>query len=78
MSGTRAGGQKARQTNMKRHGKDFYARIGSLGGRATGIKGFAAMSPEKRREAGRKGGRNSTRLGVPNGEGKRRRKYESN
>ena len=32
MPGTKAGGQKARQTNYERHGADFYKRIGSKGG----------------------------------------------
>lgn len=65
------GGLLAAQTNMERYGKDFYSRIGSKGGKAIGIKGFAAMPPEKRREAGRKGGSKSTRLGIHNGEGKK-------
>ncbi len=32
MSGTKAGGRKAAETNRKRHGADFYARIGAVGG----------------------------------------------
>lgn len=32
MSGTIEGGRKARATNIKRHGEDFYARIGKMGG----------------------------------------------
>ena len=33
MAGTKAGGLKARETNMAKHGADFYARIGAKGGR---------------------------------------------
>lgn len=65
MSGTREGGRKAAETNLKRHGKNFYAEIGRKGGSkgtADGtIKGFAAMTPEKRRAAGAKGGKISRR-----------------
>ena len=32
MSGTKAGGLKASETNRKRHGEDFYSRIGRKGG----------------------------------------------
>lgn len=60
MSGTKAGGQKARNTNYKRHGKDFYKRIGQIGGRNGHTGGFAA-NPALAREAGRKGGRISRR-----------------
>lgn len=43
MAGTRAGGLKAAATNRRRHGADFYARIGSRGGSAPTAhpKGFA-------------------------------------
>lgn len=62
MSGTIAGGRKARDTNYKLHGKDFYKRIGSIGGQAptTKLKGFAA-NPELARKAGQKGGKISRR-----------------
>ena len=60
MSGTKAGGQKARNTNYKRHGKDFYKLIGQIGGRNGHTGGFAA-NPALAREAGRKGGRISRR-----------------
>lgn len=60
MSGTLAGGRKARDTNYKLHGKDFYKRIGAIGGRNGHTGGFAA-NPELARMAGRKGGRISRR-----------------
>lgn len=56
MSGTKAGGLKARETNRTKYGEDFYSRIGTEGGSKKVQKGFARMAPEKRREAGRKGG----------------------
>lgn len=70
MSGTKAGGLKAAKTNKLKHGKDFYARIGRMGGRNGHTGGFASMPTWKVQEAGRKGGRKSTRAGIKNGEGK--------
>ncbi|MCL1929662.1 hypothetical protein FWF93_00830 [Candidatus Saccharibacteria bacterium] len=60
MSGTSAGAAKATATNLARHGKDFYARIGRMGGRNGHTGGFAA-NRELAREAGRRGGRISRR-----------------
>lgn len=62
MSGTLAGGRKARDTNYKLHGKDFYKRIGAIGGKVptSKPKGFAA-NPALARLAGCKGGRISRR-----------------
>jgi len=60
MAGTKQGAAKAAQTNKKRHGADFYARIGAKGGRNSNTGGFAA-NPELARKAGAKGGRISRR-----------------
>jgi uncharacterized protein len=60
MAGTKAGGQKAAQTNKAKHGSDFYAKIGAKGGRLGKTGGFAA-NPELARIAGAKGGRISRR-----------------
>ncbi len=57
---TKEGGQKVRKTIEEKYGRDFWKRIGSKGGRATGMKGFA-LNPELAREAGRKGGKISKR-----------------
>lgn len=73
MSGTKIGGLKARDANIKRHGKDFYKRIGAIGGRNGHTGGFAA-NPELARLAGAKGGKKSRRTGVKNGEGKKANK----
>lgn len=58
MAGTAIGGAKARGTNKEPYGTDFYKRQGAKGGSTptTKPKGFAAMSPEKRKAAGQKGG----------------------
>ena len=69
MAGNKIGGQKARDTNLKRHGKDFYARIGAIGGRNGHTGGFAS-NPELARIAGAKGGKKSRRTGIKNGEGR--------
>jgi len=60
MAGTKAGGLKARETNMAKHGSDFYARIGAKGGKNGHTGGFAA-NPELAKRAGAKGGRISRR-----------------
>lgn len=73
MAGTKAGGQKARKTNYERHGKDFYKKIGAIGGRNGHTGGFAA-NPELAKIAGKKGGSKSRRTGVKNGESKNAKK----
>lgn len=55
MSGTVNGGRRAAETNKARHGADFYARIGAVGGQKGHTGGFAA-NRELARAAGRKGG----------------------
>ena len=55
MAGTVAGGKKAAKTNKMLYGNDFYARAGSIGGKAKIPKGFA-INRELAREAGRRGG----------------------
>lgn len=55
MAGNKEGGKKAAATNKARHGSNFYAEIGRIGGSHGHTGGFAS-NPELAREAGRKGG----------------------
>ena len=69
MAGTREGGKKAAATNKQKHGSDFYARIGSVGGRNGHTGGFGSdtvgkdglTGQERAAIAGRKGGQISKR-----------------
>ena len=86
MSGTKIGGIKAAKVNKQKHGSDFYARIGSLGGRNGHTGGFGSdkvgadglTGAERARIAGKKGGLNSNRAGVKNGQGKVKVYYGGN
>ena len=60
MPGTVKGGKQAADTNKKKYGKDFYARIGAMGGKKGTTGGFAA-NRDLARIAGAKGGRISRR-----------------
>ena len=44
MSGNLEGGKKAAETNKKRHGVEFYSRIGRKGGKLGRDGGFASKS----------------------------------
>lgn len=67
MAGTKTGGQRAAATNKTRHGEDFYARIGRIGGMRSRTGGFHYTKnypldhPAHPSNAGRKGGRRSKR-----------------
>lgn len=60
MAGTKDGGVKAAITNKAKYGSEFYAKIGSKGGKLGKTGGFYA-NRELAREAGRKGGTKSKR-----------------
>lgn len=60
MSGTKAGGLKAAQTNRRKYGDDYYSRMGRKGGQMGHTGGFAD-NPALARIAGAKGGRISRR-----------------
>lgn len=55
MSGNRLGGLKAAQTIKERYSKDFYAKIGRVGGQNGNTGGFYA-NRKLASEAGYKGG----------------------
>ena len=61
MSGTKAGGQLAAKTNKQKYGSEFYAKIGSKGGKLGRTGGFFA-NRELAKLAGAKGGRISRRI----------------
>ena len=60
MAGTKDGGLKAASTNKNKYGKDFYARIGQMGGKMGHTGGFYA-NRDLARKAGAIGGRVSRR-----------------
>ena len=60
MAGTAKGGRLAAQKNKQKHGADFYARIGRMGGQKGKTGGFAA-NRDLARQAGAKGGSISRR-----------------
>lgn len=60
MSGNKVGGAKAAQTNKKKYGSDFYAKIGKVGGTRSRGGGFTNNS-ELASRAGRLGGQMSRR-----------------
>ena len=60
MSGTKAGGLKAAETNKRLRGENFYREIGRIGGKNGHTGGFAA-NRTLARLAGAKGGRRSKR-----------------
>jgi hypothetical protein len=64
MAGTKAGGKAAAETNKKKYGADFYARIGASGGQNGHTGGFAAGTEgrERARKYGAIGGKISRRI----------------
>ena len=49
MAGTAKGGRLAADKNKKKHGADFYARIGRMGGKKSNNGGFAAGKEGRKR-----------------------------
>ena len=69
MAGTKVGGLRAAETNKRKYGEDFYARIGAKGGANGHTGGFATIDPKTGLHtlaitAGRKGGLISRRGGA--------------
>ncbi|HYH75206.1 MAG TPA: hypothetical protein VD735_04580 [Candidatus Saccharimonadales bacterium] len=69
MAGTKNGGRAAAETNKKKYGPEFYARIGAMGGKKGRTGGFASDAKgkdgltgrERAARAGALGGRISRR-----------------
>lgn len=70
MPGTREGAAKAVLTNKKKHGEDFYKRIGKKGGRNGTTGGFAS---DKVGEDGLTGRQRAVLAGAIGGHISRRR-----
>ncbi len=66
MAGTPKGGRLASQKNKERHGADFYARIGRIGGQKGHTGGFGAGEAGRKRARlyGAKGGSISRRTAT--------------
>lgn len=66
MPGTKTGGAKARDTNIKLYGKDYYRKISSKGGSAKGVNKGWYQDKARAKAAGAKGGakRWEGRLGI--------------
>lgn len=60
MAGTRIGGMRSAESNIRQYGEDFYRRIGSMGGAKGRTGGFYA-NHELAKVAGRLGGLNGSR-----------------
>ena len=65
MAGTKVGGKAAAKTNKTKYGKDFYSKIGAVGGKKGHTGGFF-KNRDLARIAGARGGRISRR-GKKNG-----------
>lgn len=60
MAGNKEGAQKARETNKKKYGPDYYSQIASLSWKNPNRSrktGFALLSREKHVELSKKGGK---------------------
>lgn len=60
MAGTTAGGRAAAKKNKAKHGVDFYAKIGAMGGKKGHTGGFY-VNRDLARIAGSRGGQISRR-----------------
>lgn len=73
MPGSKEGSKKAVATIYERHGRDFFARIGAMGGHISRHGGFASTNigkdgltgRERSRLAGKKGGTKSRKKSSP-------------
>ena len=61
MAGTKAGGIKCRDENIRKYGEDYYQKIGAKGGAKKVPKGFALMDRNKLIKLSVKGGTISRR-----------------
>ena len=78
MAGTKAGGKKTAQTNIARHGKDFYSKIGKKGGASGNTGGFASDVIGKDGLTGRERASRAGRIGGLKSKRNRKKEIEEN
>jgi hypothetical protein len=75
MAGTISGAKLAAETNKKRHGDDFYVKIGALGGKAgVGWNYQGGFASEKKGSDGLTGRQRASRAGKKGGTKSRKNK----
>lgn len=78
MAGTKAGGKKTATTNIARHGKDFYSKIGKKGGASSNTGGFASDVVGKDGLTGRERASRAGRIGGLKSKRNRKKEVEEN
>lgn len=78
MAGTKQGGKKTATTNIARHGKDFYSKIGKKGGASGNTGGFASDVVGKDGLTGRERASRAGRIGGLKSKRNRKKEIEEN
>jgi hypothetical protein cdiviTM7_01565 len=78
LAGTKQGGKKTAQTNLARHGKDFYSKIGKKGGASGNTGGFASDVVGKDGLTGRERASRAGRIGGLKSKRNRKKEVEEN
>lgn len=78
LAGTKQGGKKTATTNIARHGKDFYSRIGKKGGASGNTGGFASDVVGKDGLTGRERASRAGRIGGLKSKRNRKKEVEEN
>lgn len=78
LAGTKQGGKKTATTNIARHGKDFYSRIGKKGGASSNTGGFASDVIGKDGLTGRERASRAGRIGGLKSKRNRKKEVEEN
>jgi hypothetical protein cdiviTM7_01565 len=78
LAGTKQGGKKTATTNIARHGKDFYSKIGKKGGASGNTGGFASDVIGKDGLTGRERASRAGRIGGLKSKRNRKKEIEEN
>lgn len=78
LAGTKQGGKKTATTNIARHGKDFYSKIGKKGGASGNTGGFASDVVGKDGLTGRERASRAGRIGGLKSKRNRKKEIEEN